>query len=90
MTCEKCGSPTQVREGNKNGKHWKGAFCINKECGNVRWVKTQNGGVAAKSVESTLVMDEIAALNKRLDSMATYLKEMKEEITDLIYKSSPK
>jgi hypothetical protein len=35
--CPKCGSELKDKEGVKNGKHWQGQFCQNKNCKHVIW-----------------------------------------------------
>lgn len=36
--CPKCQSPMMYKEGTKNGKKWRGQFCIDKKCKHVVWM----------------------------------------------------
>ncbi len=78
--CNKCGKLTHYAEGNgKNGK-WRAFFCNDKSCKGVIWLPhtapTSEWNANAQQPSPTqILMDEVQALNKRVDEISAYLAQ---------------
>ena len=76
--CKKCGSPTHFAQGNGKKGHWRAFFCNNKACGEVIWLPhtaPPNSEFPDKPTPLQIIMDEVTALNKRVDDISAYLAQ---------------